>query len=261
MVVDELISRGTGDGWGSTNANAAALRALAEVLETPQPPAQGQTFMLTFDGQTRELDTTGNVVTRHEISTPATGTLRYAAGPVDEMPLVWNRLSYFPAGPGDSVRQSNRGFVVDRELLLIQPEDAPPIVYPVTAGDHIELEMGAIIEEHLRVVNPEDRYFVAVRAPFAAGCDPLNPNLATSPREATPSGTLTREPDYALYEDDQVTFYYDTLPKGTYEFYFRLKASFAGSFVHPAAQAEMMYKQSVYGHSEGTRLIITPRKD
>jgi uncharacterized protein YfaS (alpha-2-macroglobulin family) len=117
------------------------------------------------------------------------------------------------------------------------------------------------VEEHLQVVNPEDRYFVAIRAPFAAGFDPMNPNLATSPKEARPDGQMTRQPDYALYEDDQVTFYYDTLPKGTYDFYFRLKTTFEGSFVHPAAKAELMYKQTVYGHSNGTRIVITPRED
>jgi uncharacterized protein YfaS (alpha-2-macroglobulin family) len=89
----------------------------------------------------------------------------------------------------------------------------------------------------------------------------MNPNLATSPKEATPSGTLTLEPDYALYEDDQVTFYYDTLPKGTYDFYFRLKTTFEGSFVHPAAKAELMYKQTVCGNSNGTRIVIIPGKN
>jgi uncharacterized protein YfaS (alpha-2-macroglobulin family) len=88
----------------------------------------------------------------------------------------------------------------------------------------------------------------------------MNPNLATSPKEARPSGILTLEPDYALYEDDQVTFYYDTLPKGTYDFYFRLKTTFEGSFVHPAAKAELMYKQPVYGNSNGTRIVIIPGK-
>ena len=75
------------------------------------------------------------------------------------------------------------------------------------------------------------------------------------------SGQMTRQPDYALYEDDQVTFYYDTLPKGTYDFYFRLKTTFEGSFVHPAAKAELMYKQTIYGNSNGTRIVIGPRKD
>ena len=261
VVVDELISRGEGDGWGSTNANAAALLALGEVLNTPQPQPQGQTFTLKFGEQTENVDTTGKVITRYETFTPAAGTLTYTSGATETMPFVWNTLSYLPADPGDNVAQKNNGFVVDRELLIIQQGDAPPVKQKVTSGAQVELDMGAIVEEHLQVVNPEDRYFVAVRVPFAAGFDPMNPNLATSPKEAKPAGTLTLEPDYALYEDDQVTFYYDKLPKGTYDFYFRLKTMFEGNFVHPAAKAELMYKQTVYGNSDGTRIVIKPREN
>ena len=38
--------------------------------------------------------------------------------------------------------------------------------------------------------------------------------------------------------NDQVTFYYETLPTGTYDFYFRLRTSIQGRFVHPPAKAE-----------------------
>lgn len=263
VVIDELISRGNGDGWGSTNANAAALTALGDILGTPQPPEQGHTFTLAFGDAETSIDTSGQVVTRYEAFTADEGTITYAGGPTAGLPLLWNTLSYFPANPGDLVEQRNDGFVVDRELLIMQCDigddkcDTPPRKHPVRTGETEELSVGTIVEEHLRVVNPEERYFVAIRAPFAAGFEPLNPNLATAPKEAAPAGQMTRPPDYALYEDDQVTFYYDTLPKGTYDFYFRLKSTFEGSFAHPAANAELMYKQTVSGHSDGTRVVIT----
>jgi uncharacterized protein YfaS (alpha-2-macroglobulin family) len=270
LLFDELISRGEGDGWGSTNANAAALMALGELLEQPQPPEQGHAFSLKFGESEETLETTNKVITRYDTYTPVEGVLEYISGPPETLPVVWNTLRYFPAAPGDTVKQKNDGFVVTRELLIIQCRigeadcTTPPVKHQVTPtgsqdADPFELEIGAIVEEHIQVVNPEDRYFVAIRAPFAAGFDPMNPNLATSPKEAEPSGTMTLQPDYALYEDDQVTFYYDALPKGTYDFYFRLKTTFEGSFVHPAAKAEMMYKQTVYGHSNGTRIVIKPR--
>ena len=260
LLIDELVTRGEGNGWGSTNANAAALLALGDILDTPLPPEEGHTFTLTLSGLKIYLNTEGQAITRYEAYTSDTGILNYASGPKDGLPMVWNRLMYFPKAPGDTVEQANRGFVVDRELLLIQPDGAPPLKRPVQAREQIEMTVGDIVEEHLRVVNPEARHFVAVRAPFAAGFDPMNPNLATSPKEAKPAGSMTLQPDYALYEDDQVTFYYDTLPKGTYDFYFRLKATFAGSYVHPAARAEMMYRQTANGHSNGTRIHITPRQ-
>ena len=258
LLIDELISRGEGDGWGSTNANAAALLALGELLELPAPTEAGHLFTLTFEDEVEDLDTTGKAITHYQTDSPSPGELSYKAGAVDAIPLAWLSLIYMPANSGDQVKQKNEGFVVDREILIIQDSDEPPVKHQVKAGEALELDMGTIVEEHIQVINPETHYFVAVRAPFAAGFEPMNPNLATSPKEAKPAGTMTLQPSYAQYEDDQVTFYYDTLPKGTYDFYFRLRASIQGGFVHPPAKAEMMYKETVRGHSDGTRIAIKP---
>ena len=86
--------------------------------------------------------------------------------------------------------------------------------------------------------------------------EPLNPRLATAPPEARPSGELTLEPSYAAYLDDAVTFYYDALPKGTYDFYFRLRATVPGRFIQPPAVAEMMYDESVRGNGYGAMIEI-----
>ena len=93
--------------------------------------------------------------------------------------------------------------------------------------------------------------------PLAAGMEPLNPNLATAPPEARPAGSLTLAPTYVAFLDDQVGFYYDTLPAGTFDFYFRTRASTAGSFIQPPAQAEMMYDGAVRGTSAGARVEVT----
>jgi uncharacterized protein YfaS (alpha-2-macroglobulin family) len=58
-----------------------------------------------------------------------------------------------------------------------------------------------------------------------------------------------------------VTYYFDFLPRGSFDFYFRLKASVSGSFSQPPARAEMMYQLSVSGGSSGCRVDISPRQD
>ena len=55
---------------------------------------------------------------------------------------------------------------------------------------------------------------------------------------------------------DHVAFYYDELPAGTYDFYFRTRATTPGSFVQPSAFAEMMYDSAVFGQSAGARVKI-----
>ena len=60
-----------------------------------------------------------------------------------------------------------------------------------------------------------------------------------SSREASPityvNGT-TLAPSYVAFLDDEVRYFYDTLPKGTYAFHFRSKASVPGRFIQPAAK-------------------------
>ena len=258
LLVDELVHRGEGDGWGSTNANAAALLALGEVLKTPAPSDQGMQIEATFgSGAPQVIDTKGKVVSRVTSAIAEPGKLKLVSG---NAPLAWMTVEYVPAGTGDQVKQKSEGFVVDREIQEVKADGQPPEKHKSAAGQTLELAMAAIVEEHVQVINPEDRVYVAISVPFAAGFEPLNPNLATAPPEAKPAGTITLAPSYAVYGDDKVVFYYDSLPKGTYDFYFRLRSSIAGSFSHPAAKAEMMYKLATRGNSDGTRIVVKPRQ-
>ncbi len=259
LLVDQLVNLGEGEGWGSTNANASALLALGAILKQPRLPQQGHQFQFDFGHHQDTMDTTGKAVSRMTVNQANPGKITMLSGDPQAPPLAWLTLSYLPSRSGDTVTQKNEGFVVEREILVIPEDNAPPVKQPVQPRETITLPMGGIVEEHIRVINPESRNFVAIRAPFAAGFEPLNPNLATAPKAAQPQGTFSLKPDYSLYEDDQVTFYYDTLPKGTYDFYFRLRANFEGQFVHPAAIAEMMYRQAVRGRSNGTQIQIEAR--
>jgi alpha-2-macroglobulin len=93
--------------------------------------------------------------------------------------------------------------------------------------------------------------------PLAAGMEPLNPALATAPPEAKSTGTLTLQPSYVAFLDDKLAYFYDVLPQGTYDFYFRTRAQIPGSFIQPAAQAEMMYDGAVRGNSPGARIEVS----
>ena len=113
--------------------------------------------------------------------------------------------------------------------------------------------VGDIVEEHVQIVNPKERHYVAIVIPLGAGMEPLNPDLATSPPEARPVGTITLSPTYVTYLDDHVAYYYDTLPAGTFDFYFRDRAQIPGRFVQPPAVAQMMYDETVRGQGQRER--------
>ncbi len=100
---------------------------------------------------------------------------------------------------------------------------------------------------------------MAVVIPLAAGMEPLNPALATAPPEAKPSHAPSLEPTYVAFLDDSVEYFYETLPKGTFDFAFRTRATVPGRFIQPAASAEMMYQGSVRGNGNGAEVVIERR--
>ncbi|MCU0290467.1 MAG: hypothetical protein MUF10_00540 [Thermoanaerobaculaceae bacterium] len=258
VLVDGLVTLGRDDGWGSTNANAAALLALSELVKPPFAGAGRRQVRLRLGGdRTLDLGPETPLVT-FKTNTPAAGeiTLQPGAG----RPVVARlETSWVPAADGSQVSPQANGFVVSREWLRQRGEDAPPDrIALAAAGTTVELAVGDVVEEHVQVVNPSDRAYVAVVTPLAAGCEPLNPGLATAPPEARPKGTATLAPTYVGFMDDHVAFYYDWLPKGTYDFYFRTRATVAGEYVQPPARAEMMYDGATWGQGAGARVVVQP---
>jgi uncharacterized protein YfaS (alpha-2-macroglobulin family) len=258
LLIDALVQLGKGDGWGSTQANAAALLALSEIMQPPfSGAARGRLEMRLPEGTKRadlgpDAPTAFAVSTRTgpaEIVLAATAEAAGAAGPAGGIALR-AEVSYVPQAPGSEAPARREGFVVSRELLHQGSE--PPVKLPLAEpGSEVALAVGDVIEEHVQVVNPDDRHYVAVVVPLAAGMEPLTPHLATAPPEARPTGQATLAPSYAAFLDDHVAFYYDSLPKGTYDFYFRTRATVPGRFIQPGARAEMMYDGSVVGTSAG----------
>jgi len=257
-LVEALVTLGRDDGWGSTNANAAALLALSELLEPPYAGSSPHALEIRLgNGAPRALALGPQAPINAVISTEGgAGSVVHKSGEKGPV-LVRVETTWLPAGDGAQEAAKANGFVVSREILRVRGEDAPPERTAIAEpGQKHAFQVGDVVEDHVRVVNPKDRNFVAVIVPLAAGMEPLNPRLATSPPESKPEGRITLEPAYVAFLDDQVAFYYDTLPKGTYDFYFRTRAQIEGSYVQPAARAEMMYDGTVEGTSPGTRIEV-----
>lgn len=254
LLVDALTTLGRGDGWGTTNANAAALLALSERLEpgkaTSKHTVTGKNAKLTIDEDAPvaflETNDVGALVLTHRGTTPV---------------VVRVETTFVDAAAGSAVEAASQGFVTTRRHLLVRA-GAPTVKRPIAeANQTLELALGDVVEEHVQVVNPEGRHYVAVRVPLAAGMEPLNPALATAPAEARPAGRDTVEASYVAFLDDAVTYYFDTLAKGTYDFYFRTRASTVGAFTQPSASTEMMYDATVFGRSPGAKVVVKEKGD
>lgn len=264
ILIRALIDLGRGDGWGSTNANAAAIRALAERIDRGSSslgaPIGRSAYTVETSAERARGEVSPESPTAQWVSiAPGRATLRVApdaAGPVE----VRATLDYLPAAPGAQAAARRAGYVVARDLSVYRGETgAPPERVALEApGVTVELVAGEVVEDHVQVVNPEERHYVAIVAPLASGLEPLNPALETAPPEARPEGAATLEPTYAAYLDDRVLFYFDTLPKGMFDFYFRARAQFVGASQLPPARAESMYDGSVVGTGVGAWVRVAP---
>jgi alpha-2-macroglobulin len=262
MMVDELVTLGSVDGWGNTNVNSNALLSLRDYMQEGKKRSLtaeldlkdgNSSERIKFDGKKGALQV--------ELKSKEAGNVSLRSKSRDEEFYVEYTQSYLPEKLGSAVSAEQHGFVVKRELIYVSKTDAPDKKVMLEKAETVHnLEIGDIIEEHIQVVNPKDRHFIAVSAPFAAGFEPLNPNLETSSSDANPSGSTTDKVDYHKFLDDKVVYYFDYLPAGTYDFYFRLRATIEGDFTHPPAKAEMMYDLSVNGNSPGACIVIKEEK-
>ncbi|MBK7003151.1 MAG: alpha-2-macroglobulin [Rhodoferax sp.] len=257
LLVDALVTLGQDDGWGSTQANAAALLALSDVLKG-QSKASGTEVqrLKVHDGtQTHTLEI-GAATPLVSLSGNSAGKLVLQSE--GSKPLIARvETSYLPQELGSQAPANASGFVVNRELLHQSAGGGTPErQHLAQPGTLVKLHVGDVVEDHVEVVTNANHTHVAVTVPLAAGLEPLNPKLATAPPEATPTGSLTREPSYAAYLDDQVVYYYDQLPKGAYHFYSRTRATVAGRFTQPQARAELMYDAAVHGASVGATVEV-----
>ena len=259
LLVNALVTLGSGDGWGTTNANAEALLALAKFIAT-QPAAAPATTVALEAGDAASTVAVGGAKPMVSLPDPGAAQLHLSAKS-SAVPRVGvlAETSYVPLADGSQEAPHAEGLVVSRDVLQVQPGDAPAIRNALdAAGKTITFQVGEIAEDTIELVNPADRNHVAIVIPIAAGMEPLNPALATAPPEAKPTGETTLAPSSVAFLDDRVAYFYDSLPKGTYRFAFRTRAHIPGTFVQPAAYAELMYDGSVNGNSSGATIVIAP---
>lgn len=258
MLADALLQLGRGDGWGSTNANAEAMLALTDWLAAT-PKAGDRAVTVAFGGDSRSLTLPGRAPAAQAVSDqPGEVTVRQAQP--DPPPLaVWSRTAYLPVADGTKVGAAARGFAVNREQwkVPVDASAAPVRMALEQPGTVVELKVGDVVEDHVVVVNQTDRTHVAVVLPLAAGMEPLNPRLATAPPESRPSEPATLAPTYMAFLDDNVAWFYDELPKGTYHFRVRSRAAVPGRFIQPAASARAMYDDTLNGNGNGALVVVT----
>jgi hypothetical protein len=254
LVLQALLRRGSGPrGFGSTYDNRRAVAALAAFVESAKP--DGKETKLVLNDKSYTLDGAKKIA-RYDVDS-ATAPTAQAMG---EAVRARVRYRYLPETPGDRQAATKAGFLVERSMT----------VYPAGSGggdgqgqrfddkraEERALSTGDVVEIHARFTTDTLRHNVAFVVPFAAGFEPLNPELLTSGADAKPAESDSTRPTYVARLDHEVRYYFDQIGAGTWTFHFRVRATTPGSYVHPGARAELMYDESIAGTSDGLRVVI-----
>lgn len=254
LVLDNLISRGGPAGWGNPNADAEALLSLAARIEGANPTGPSATVALRLGADPESKVLTGKTPVQRWVSGQSlAGVLELTGGaPV----LVREESRFIPVEPGAEMEARTQGFVLTRTVSKVDAQGGLTRLPLEKPGTFLRWQVGEVQEEQLQLVNPQERYHVALILPLAAGIEPLNPALATSPPEAIPRGRSTITPTYTALLDDQVAYFFNRLPAGTFELYVRTRASVPGKFIQPGATAALMYDEAVRAQSPGAWVEI-----
>jgi len=250
-AIDALVTVGGEDGWGTSEANAAAMLALGERFQkSTQAPVS---VSITEDASQQLSTAEDRPIVLYTSDHEGVTTVSHTSGPDG---VLFATTRYIPGSSGSEQAAVQQGFVVSRDWQILRDQGPAEKRALEAPGTEQKVAIGDVIEEHVRVVNPEARTYVAIEVPLAAAMEPLNPALATAPPEAQPSREDTRSATWVSRGDDAVVYYFERLPKGSYDFYFRTRATSTGRFVQPAAAAELIYDPTVRGNSVGATVVV-----
>jgi len=268
LLTDALIRLGQRDGWGSTQADQQAIRALFAYRANPALLHGRFVLRAGQDGKAESIEVDRFIRRSSDAAVPWS----IVADATSASVAVSDSVSYLPAAPGSAAKAEAAGFVVNRDNFLVPAKPELPLerLAPTGTEPAITLSVGQVIEDRVEVVNPELRHHVVVEVPLAAGMEPLNARLANAPAEAKPSQTDTATASYQAYgqlsgeigrpDDLRVRRAaggeLPLLFPQPGRFYFRSRATIPGSFTQPPSTAEMMYRRVVNGSSAGVRIAI-----
>ncbi len=208
---------------------------------------------LTIPASNLQLDS-GNALTISR--SDGTGNLYYSA----------HLTSYIPVEQVDALQ---RGIIVQRQYV------SPSCPIGEICPEIQSIAVGEEIQVRLTIIAPHDLYYVVVEDPFPAGCEAIDPSLATTSLAATEPGLFRDSSSRSNwfywwwwqwysrseFRDEKAVLFADYLPSGTYTFQYTLRAVTPGVFGVLPTLAQEFYFPEVFGRSDGRTLTIEADDD
>ena len=266
-MIRYLMDRRQQGHWASTQDNAAVLTAFQHYVDAYEETAPDLTASVEMAGkrlldatfQGRSLKTTSETISADAL--PSERTLPLAVTASGTGPLYYSmRLTTYTDAPQDALDQ---GLRVERTIQRLNNQ-GEAIGTPLQTGNGtITLEPGALVKVTLRVSSPTSRTYVAVDDALPAGLEPVNEAFATTDQGLVTEADTGSDRWWGSFthtemQDDRVILFADELQQGEHTYSYVARATTPGTFTHPPAEAEMMYRPETRGHTATGTVVVTP---
>ncbi|MEA3406795.1 MAG: Ig-like domain-containing protein [Chloroflexota bacterium] len=274
MAVRWLMTARESGRWETTQENVWAILALTDYMLATGELKGDYDYTLMVNDE-KEADGT---VTPQKLEQPIRSQIsmenlrrdaanvvsieRYATGDqTGEGKLYYSAfLRYFL--PADQIEALNRGIIVNRQYLLEDSEETTT-----------KAQVNDVLIVKLTLIAPNDLYYLVLEDPLPAGCEAIDASLETS-RSAEEVSRLERVeegeksaqqalpywyhpwPTHTELRDEKAILFADHLPRGTYEYTYRVRCSTPGDFHVMPVSAYEMYEPDVFGRSAGTSFTV-----
>jgi uncharacterized protein YfaS (alpha-2-macroglobulin family) len=151
----------------------------------------------------------------------------------------------------------DRGFAVAGWLYRVTSNLSASDIRDGAVPAANEFQQGDVVTGRTRVTTPTARHFVTVEVLVPAGFELLNQELNTK-FEVRQENEL-RQADAASHvdlRDDRVIYYIERMYPGTYDYQYLARATSAGRFQVPPAQAKEMYNPEVFGRTGASVVTV-----
>ncbi|GAB1422642.1 hypothetical protein MASR2M15_28800 [Anaerolineales bacterium] len=127
-------------------------------------------------------------------------------------------------------------------------------------------QVGDVLDVVITLIAPNELYYLVVDDPLPAGMESIDPSLLTSQQLDT-EPTIVNKDDELFYgswyfkspefRDEKVVLNVDYLPRGTYEYTYKVRVVTAGNYNVIPPTASEFYFPEVYGRGEGMLFTIS----
>lgn len=257
-----LNSRDKDGAWGSTNNTISVIDAFTDFLQWKRETESNFSLELLLNEKSKGsfefneqtiLDQFSKDFQLNELEFNEINTVSFVKKNNNNLPnnLYYDMsLRYYL--PIDQTPPRDEGFTIERGFYgLDDIEGKNPLS---------EAKTGDVIREHLKIIVPVNRKFVAIEDFIPAGMEIVNLDLATEQKSLLLQDKELKErefrPDFKEFYDERAFLFKENVNPGVYEFDYYVRALTKGKFAQLPAVVSEMYFPENFGRTAGSYFEI-----